>query len=443
LTFFIWKNKMGFMQASVRMKLNSPLLPILTIIVLVVRLLDSYDGWTLLLVGLGGAWIVSWLWARSLARGLRLHREIRFGWVQVGDRLEERFTLVNESFFPALWVEVEDQASVPGYQASSATGVGGRSENQWLTEGVCRQRGLFQLGPTYIRSADPLSIYSIEIIDPRTTRLLVVPPVIALARYAAEVGGLASERRSGVRALERSVSTSTVRPYLPGDSLHLLHWKTTARLGDLHVRQLEEIPAGDWMLILDLDHKTQLGAGKISTHEHAIILAASLASQGLRDGKAVGLTLNAQDPVWLAPSQGEGQRWLILKTLALASASRYPLVSFFPSIPFSFSQKACPIIITANPDPEWIKGLVRFTWSGIKPFIYFLNPESYGASFSLKACHDLLVSLALQHQVFDQAYFDRPETSPGKRGEYRWRITPFGRAVSVPSGKDEEWRSIA
>ncbi len=431
------------MHTTVRLKLNSLLLPILTLVVLVVRLLDSYGGWTLLLVGLGGAWFVSWLWARSLVRGLRLRREIRFGWVQVGDRLEERLTLVNDGFFPALWVEIEDQANIPGYQASCATGVGGRSENQWLTEGVCRQRGLFRLGPTSIRSADPLNIYSIEVTDPRTTQLLVVPPVIDLSRHAAEVGGWASERRSGVRAPERSVTTSTVRPYIPGDSLHLIHWKTTARQNELHVRYLEEIPAGDWMLVLDLDHATLIGSGKDSTHEHAIILAASLASQGLREGKAVGLTVNSLDPAWLPPSQGEGQRWLALKTLALAEASQYPLKAFINTIPQSFSQKACPILITSNPNPEWINGLVHFTWRGIKPLVYFVNPETYGNTASLKACQDLLVSLGLHYQVFDRAFFHRPETAPGRRGKYRWRITPFGRAVLVAPTQDEEWRAIA
>jgi len=431
------------MQPSVRMKINSPLLPILTLVVLVVRLLDSYDGWTLLLVGLGGAWLISWLWARSLARGLRLNREIRFGWVQVGDRLEERFTLFNDGFFPALWIEVEDQANVPGYQASCGTGVGGRSENHWLNEGVCTRRGLFQLGPTIIRTADPLNIYSITITDPRMTRLLVFPPVIALGKHMAEVGGWASERRSGARAQERSVSTSTVRPYVPGDSLHLIHWKTTARQEELHVRHLEEIPAGDWMLILDLDQASQLGSGKDSCHEHAIILAASLASQGLREGKAVGLTVNAADPVWLAPSQGEGQRWSVLKALALVEASGYPLQAFLPSIPISFSQKAGPILITANPDPEWIRGMVRFTWRGIKPFVYFMNPESYDSPHSLKACQDFLVSLGLRYQVLDRGFFDRPEASPGRRGDYRWRVTPFGKAVRVSANQDEEWRAIA
>ena len=53
--------------------------------------------WTTLLVGLAGLLLVAFLWARSLARGLSAERGLRFGWVSVGDRLEEEFALTNRS----------------------------------------------------------------------------------------------------------------------------------------------------------------------------------------------------------------------------------------------------------------------------------------------------------------------------------------------------------
>jgi hypothetical protein len=74
------------------LKLNTRLLPALVGLLLLMQLIVPYRGWLILLVGLGGGWLVSYLWARSLAQGLRLTRETRFGWAQVGDRLEERFT---------------------------------------------------------------------------------------------------------------------------------------------------------------------------------------------------------------------------------------------------------------------------------------------------------------------------------------------------------------
>src|SRR5262245_43855239 len=128
-------------------KLNSRLLPVLVGILLVMQLTYPYTGWVIMLVGFGGVWLVGFLWARALARGLALYREMRFGWAHVGDRLEERFTLLNSSAFPALWVEVEDHTTMPDYNVSRVTGVSGQSENRWKTQGVCTRRGLFMLGP--------------------------------------------------------------------------------------------------------------------------------------------------------------------------------------------------------------------------------------------------------------------------------------------------------
>ena len=56
-----------------------------------------------LLLTAGVVWLASFAWARSLARSLRLIREMRFGWAQVGDQLEERFTLINHGVYPAIW----------------------------------------------------------------------------------------------------------------------------------------------------------------------------------------------------------------------------------------------------------------------------------------------------------------------------------------------------
>jgi hypothetical protein len=111
-------------------------------LLLVMQLVDPYRGWTLLLVGLGGAWLSSYLWARSLHRNLRLIREKRFGWAQVGDRLEERFTLVNSGRMPGLWVEIVDHSTLPGYLPGRVTGVGSGSVNRWRTQAACEQRGL-------------------------------------------------------------------------------------------------------------------------------------------------------------------------------------------------------------------------------------------------------------------------------------------------------------
>ncbi len=119
-----------------RIHLQNRLVPALALLLLAIQWIAPYDGWLILLTGLSAAWLGSYLWARALAHGLELRREVRYGWAQVGDRLEERFTLINRSPVPALWVEVVDQTTMPDYQVSRATGVNGLSSIRWVTQGV-------------------------------------------------------------------------------------------------------------------------------------------------------------------------------------------------------------------------------------------------------------------------------------------------------------------
>ena len=118
-------------KSSASVKLNLRWLPLVCGLLLVLQFVFPYRGWAVLGIALGIVWLVGFLWARSLARGLHLSREMRYGWAQVGDRIEERFTVENDSWMPALWFEVIDHSTLPGYDVSRASGVG-RAVEQYL-----------------------------------------------------------------------------------------------------------------------------------------------------------------------------------------------------------------------------------------------------------------------------------------------------------------------
>ena len=259
-----------------QLQLQSWFLPALVGLLLVLQLIIPYRGWRILLVGLGGAWLVSYLWARSLARGLRLTREMRFGWAQVGDRIVERFSLANDGQAPALWVEVMDHSTIPDYQASRGTGVNGRHWIKWHREAICTRRGLFTLGPTTVRTGDPFGLYTVTLHYPASLPLIVLPPIVPLPTIEVAPGGRIGEGRPRANALERSVSAAGIREYRPDDSLRWIHWRTSARRDSLFVRLFDGTPASDWWILLDMDRRVQIGKGPDATEEHAVILAASL-----------------------------------------------------------------------------------------------------------------------------------------------------------------------
>ena len=96
----------------------------------------------------------------------------------------------------------------------------------------------------------------------------------------------ATPRPSG-RSRRRPWPT-TVRPYAPGDSMNRIHWRSTARHGEIQVKEFDLEQTADAWIILDLQRSVQTGRGDESTTEAAIRAAASIADKALTENRAVG-----------------------------------------------------------------------------------------------------------------------------------------------------------
>jgi len=390
---------------------------------------------------------VGYLWARSLRDNLRLERAMRFGWVQVGDKLEEQFVLYNDGLFPATWVEITDRSTLPGYSVTRATGIAEKSQNLWHTTGLCSRRGVYTLGYTTIRSGDPLGIYQVEIVLPDSVTLMVMPPVIALPSIEITPGGWLGEGRPRPQAPEQTVSSAAVRQFAPGDGIRLIHWPTTARLNELYVRMLEGAPVGDWWIILDFDRSVQVaGDGSETTEELGVILAASLADRGLRNHRSVGLLASGKEPIWMRPELGDHRRWEILRALALLELGETSLAGLLESATPAFGHQANLIIITPSLKSEWLKPLTDLIWRGSTPTVIMIDPSSFGSRTNppanMNALDNLLIDLNIPHHVVTRDLFKQPDAHPGPRGQWEWRIMPTGKAVPVRLPGDLTWKSL-
>ena len=422
--------------------LKSRLLPILIAAVLIMQLVNPYRGWVILLVGLGGVFLLSYLWVRSLARSLHLVREMRFGWMQVGDRLEERFTIENSGWAPALWVEIVDHSTLPDHRINWVTGIGSTSSSQWHTQGLCSRRGLFLLGPTSLRSSDPFGIFTVLVHNPATRSLLVLPPVVPLPAIQISPGGRSGEGRPRPNAPERTVSAGSVREYAPGDSLRWIHWATTARRGTPYVRLFDGTPVGDWRIVLDLDREVHLGSGYDSTLEHAVILAASIADRGIRARRVVGLAASGPRLSWLPPGEGESQRWSILRALALAEPGNIPLQQLLQNMQSGIRPETSMIIITPSINPDWIQAMLPLIWRGVNPTILLLDSTTFGGSQPALPLASILTDLGITHYLIPRELLNRVEAHPGKEGHWQWRVTARGRAILIQKPGDVAWRTL-
>lgn len=320
---------------------------------------------------------------------------------------------------------------------------------EWHVGSTCTRRGLYNLGPTTVSSSDPFGIYRVETTNPARRTLMVMPPIVALPGIQVAPGGRSGDGRPRKDAPERTVSASGVRQYVPGDSLRWIHWPTSARRQEYFVRLFDGTPAGDWRILLDLNRQAQFGSGWDSTVEHAIILTASLADQGFRMKRAVGVTINGQPFTWLPERGDEVQRWEILRQLTLADVSDTSLESFLQQLGGKISSRTSLVIITPDTHGGWLKALLPMLWRGLKPTVLLLDPTSFaqavGSATDLRPATPLgdeLTRHGIRHAIITYDFLNRPEARPGHAGRLEWRFTPTGRAILVNQAADLGWKKL-
>ncbi len=415
------------------------LLPILLLLQLVI----PSRVWTFLLLGLGGTLAFCYLWAREMAAKLSVTREQHYGWVHVGDLLEERFSMRNDSVFPALWIEIDDGSDLPGYSARSVRAADGHETIQWRTEGTCRQRGLFTLGPWQARASDPLGFFQVTLDHPETQSILVYPSIVHLPTLRLPPGAATGSGRTSRRALEVTPNAAGVRAYEPGDSLNRIHWRATARQDHLMVKTFDLEPSGDLWIVLDLDAAVQAGEGEESTEEYGVVLAASLSSRTLRENRAVGLVAYGTTspaagaieplPILVMPQKGAAHQWRILHALAAVRAGgNWPLERVLFEMNQNLGRGTTLAVITASCDPSWIAGLLPPMRRGVTPTVILLDPGSFGGQGNAKAVTGLLAELSIASHLIPKGVAFRPIVEHKRIGRPEYKVlSGTGRVIAV------------
>jgi uncharacterized protein (DUF58 family) len=409
----------------------------LTVVLLLTQLFYPSKVWVVLLSMVGGLSVLAYLWARQMQQHVRAERRLRYGWVQVGDRLEEAFTLTNGGWLPVLWAEVIDHSDLPGYEVRRIASCSGLGTTRWTTEQICSRRGVFTLGPWSLRISDPFGFFSVVLEQPQTESIAVYPQVVQLPHIALPRGLETGPSHTQQRAATASVDVAQTRAYQPDDPLRLIHWRSTAHRGDLIVRAFDTEISGDLWIVVDLDQSVQAGTAPQSTEEFAIVLAASLADRTLRQNRAVGLLISGAEQALLVPGRGKRHMWRLLHALAAAQArGTHPLAEVLHGMRASLGQGTTVLVITASCDPGWLDALLPLSRFGVAPSVVLLDAASFGSqaappSGGVEGMKDLFAGAGVSATVIDRDYPLLPTDTTPKRGYWEFKVSPLGRAVLV------------
>src|SRR5437660_3913247 len=154
-------------------------------------------------------------------------------------------------------------------------------------------RGYYQIGPMVMESGDLFGLHRRYCVDAEPHYLLVYPRTVPLEGY-----DLASRRPIGdVRLVHRLYEDPTrivgIRPYEAGDPMSRVHWRATARTGQLHSKTYEATTLTGATLLLDFHLAGYPRRGEPHRSELAVTASVSLANAVAILGQQIGLATNA------------------------------------------------------------------------------------------------------------------------------------------------------
>ena len=204
----------------------------------------------------------------------------------------------------------------------------------WVYQHPTQQRGVYRWQTVQMRSAAPLGLVWRRQDQKAEATAIVYPTVLPLAHCPLidQIGRESSVQFTSDQRAKAAHEglTRSLRPYRWGDPTRLIHWRTSARYGELRVRELE-LFTGSQDLVVCLDSAT---AWNSAAFEEAVIAAASLYFYAARQALTIQL--------WTARTGLLHGEQAVLEALAATDAGEDAHTVNRPNLPL--------IWLTQNPD---------------------------------------------------------------------------------------------
>jgi uncharacterized protein (DUF58 family) len=253
-----------------------------------------------------GVMVFSRILARDWVGRLTASQNVSAREADVGDEIVVRVNVSNNGTIPVPWILLEHllppmalrqkppRLTIKGRRLKLAMLRGG-GEVAISYRIVCDYRGFYQVGPLLTESGDLFGLHRRHRVATEPVFLTVYPKVIPLSGYDIASRRPIGEVRLTHRLFEDPTRIAGVRPYQAGDPLNRVHWRATARTGELHSKIYEPTSLAGATILLDFHDAGYPAKGEPHRSELAVTAAVSLAHAVATLGQQVGLMTNGRD----------------------------------------------------------------------------------------------------------------------------------------------------
>ena len=265
-------------------------------------------------LGLVLAVVAATLWVRLTARPVRLKRSIIGGDHVAGDDVTVRLELLFEGRLVPGSLEVVERIERLGEPGVVLSRSEGRLIGEYVLAAVPRGRYPIEAAEAVIE--DPFSLERREVVLDAPGALLVHPRLVELSGLFSETGSRSQDGRRLLMRRPSGFDLHNVREYEQGESLRRVHWPSTAKRGRLMVKDLEDSPRDEALVLLDADAGGVAGAPPETSFELAVSAAGSILRAHAGRARRAALVVNAAETRYQPVHSLEADWGLALELLA-------------------------------------------------------------------------------------------------------------------------------
>ena len=316
--------------------------------------------------------LVAWVWVRLADRPFGVRR----GW---GDREHvegDDVPVIVElhptgEVLPAA-VTLKERVGRLGEQRHLLRRSGRRLSVRYVLEHVPRGRYTFE--DVRAELSDPFALECAIVPLPAPGALLVYPRLVRLGALFSESGSASHDGRRLLLRRHTGFELHGVREYEQGESLRRVHWPSTARRGQLMVKELEDSPRDEVAVLLDADAKVVVG----DSFEVQVRAAGSIVDAYVRRGRRAVLVVNSErrDVQHVRSPAADWRRALELLA-AVEPTGETPLARLLAEEDSPARRALELVVVTARLEAALVHRLVQRALSRRRVSVVYVDPASF------------------------------------------------------------------
>ena len=241
-------------------------------------------------------------------------------------------------------------------------------------------RGRFAVLDARLVIGDHLGLESISLTaDPAGAAVVVHPRLVELQTLFSDAGRLGGAGRRLLLRRPAGFDFHSVREYTQGESLRRVHWPTTARRGQLMVKEFEDTPRDTVVVLLDCDPAGASGQSPESSFDAAVRAAGSVLKVHAARGRKATLVTSGSSRVVVQVSSLVEDFRSVLEVLAVAEPdARSKLARWLMHEQTRTAQAGELVVVTASLAPAAVDVLLAIASRRLLSVVWIDAPSYAG-----------------------------------------------------------------